>query len=305
MNINATPVLITLVYEALLRSFWRKPALKKFLLSSHISESFISTWREDESKRNFLDRLFPKLQSSAKGKNVICHMAVNLSEQTSFPDLKGWEDSLQMIQSATDAIKDLKNYITKQNEEHQTEKEKQEFRARAEKERTEIKRSETDLMKLKNEFECLHNEIGTQNGGYAFEKWFFKLVDYCEIVCKKPYKTNGRQVDGAITIEGTTYLVELKFQKTQADAIDIDSLKAKVSKMADNTMAVMISVSGYSSVAITESSGSRTPLLLLDYSHLYLFLSGGMRFDEIITRIRRHSSQTGESYLSVNSFGGF
>lgn len=305
MNINATPVLITLVYEALLRSFWRKPALKKFLLSSHISESFISTWREDESKRNFLDRLFPKLQSSAKGKNVICHMAVNLSEQTSFPDLKGWEDSLQMIQSATDAIKDLKNYITKQNEEHQTEKEKQEFRARAEKERTEIKRSETDLIKLKNEFECLHNEIGTQNGGYAFEKWLFKLVDYCEIVCKKPYKTNGRQVDGAITIDGTTYLVELKFQKTQADAIDIDSLKAKVSKMADNTMAVMISVSGYSSVAITESSGSRTPLLLLDYSHLYLFLSGGMRFDEIITRIRRHSSQTGESYLSVNSFGGF
>ncbi|HBC1359834.1 hypothetical protein [Escherichia coli] len=305
MNINATPVLITLVYEALLRSFWRKPALKKFLLSSHISESFISTWREDESKRNFLDRLFPKLQSSAKGKNVICHMAVNLSEQTSFPDLKGWEDSLQMIQSATDAIKDLKNYITKQNEEHQTEKEKQEFRARAEKERTEIKRSETDLIKLKNEFECLHNEIGTQNGGYAFEKWFFKLVDYCEIVCKKPYKTNGRQVDGAIIIDGTTYLVELKFQKTQADAIDIDSLKAKVSKMADNTMAVMISVSGYSSVAITESSGSRTPLLLLDYSHLYLFLSGGMRFDEIITRIRRHSSQTGESYLSVNSFGGF
>ena len=305
MNINATPVLITLVYEALLRSFWRKPALKKFLLSSHISESFISTWREDESKRNFLDRLFPKLQSSAKGKNVICHMAVNLSEQTSFPDLKGWEDSLQMIQSATDAIKDLKNYITKQNEEHQTEKEKQEFRARAGKERTEIKRSETDLIKLKNEFECLHNEIGTQNGGYAFEKWFFKLVDYCEIVCKKPYKTNGRQVDGAIIIDGTTYLVELKFQKTQADAIDIDSLKAKVSKMADNTMAVMISVSGYSSVAITESSGSRTPLLLLDYSHLYLFLSGGMRFDEIITRIRRHSSQTGESYLSVNSFGGF
>ncbi|HCN3335438.1 TPA: hypothetical protein LZE55_006363, partial [Klebsiella michiganensis] len=171
--------------------------------------------------------------------------------------------------------------------------------------RAEIKRSVTDLIKLKSEFECLHNKIGTQNGGYEFEKWFFKLVDYCEIVCKKPYKTNGRQVDGAITIDGTTYLVELKFQKTQSDATDIDSLKAKVSKMADNTMAVMISVSGYSSVAISESSGSRTPLILLDYSHLYLFLSGGMKFDEIVTRIRRHSSQTGEAYLPVNSFGGF
>lgn len=305
MNIKATPVLISLVYEALLRSFWRKPALKKFLLSSHISENFISTWREDESKRAFLDRLFPKLQSNAKGNNVICLMAINLSEQTSFPDLRGWEDSLQMIQSATSAVRDLKSYIKKQNEEHQNEKEKKEFRARAEKERAEIKRSVTDLIKLKSEFECLHNKIGTQNGGYEFENWFFKLVDYCEIVCKKPYKTNGRQVDGAITIDGTTYLVELKFQKTQSDATDIDSLKAKVSKMADNTMAVMISVSGYSSVAISESSGSRTPLILLDYSHLYLFLSGGMKFDEIVTRIRRHSSQTGEAYLPVNSFGGF
>lgn len=305
MNIKATPVLISLVYEALLRSFWRKPALKKFLLSSHISENFISTWREDESKRAFLDRLFPKLQSNAKGNNVICLMAINLSEQTSFPDLRGWEDSLQMIQSATSAVRDLKSYIKKQNEEHQNEKEKKEFRARAEKERAEIKRSVTDLIKLKSEFECLHNKIGTQNGGYEFEKWFFKLVDYCEIVCKKPYKTNGRQVDGAITIDGTTYLVELKFQKTQSDATDIDSLKAKVSKMADNTMAVMISVSGYSSVAISESSGSRTPLILLDYSHLYLFLSGDMKFDEIVTRIRRHSSQTGEAYLPVNSFGGF
>ncbi|EIW9292418.1 hypothetical protein AOS94_07995 [Klebsiella pneumoniae] len=232
-------------------------------------------------------------------------MAINLSEQTSFPDLRGWEDSLQMIQLATNAVRDLKSYITKQNEEHQNEKEKQEFRVRAEKERAEIKRSETDLIKLKTEFECLHNEIGTQHGGYEFEKWFFKLVDYCEIVCKKPYKTDGRQVDGAITIGGTTYLVELKFQKSQSDATDIDSLKAKVSKMADNTMAVMISVSGYSSVAIKESSGSRTPLILLDFNHLYLFLSGGMKFDEIITRIRRHSSQTGEAYLPVNLFGGF
>ncbi|HDY4955864.1 TPA: hypothetical protein RQ538_005003, partial [Klebsiella pneumoniae] len=93
--------------------------------------------------------------------------------------------------------------------------------------------------------------------------------------------------------------------KSQSDATDIDSLKAKVSKMADNTMAVMISVSGYSSVAIKESSGSRTPLILLDFNHLYLFLSGGMKFDEIITRIRRHSSQTGEAYLPVNLFGGF
>ncbi|WP_263063524.1 hypothetical protein [Dickeya dadantii] len=161
------------------------------------------------------------------------------------------------------------------------------------------------MLKLRTEFENLHKDIGTQNGGYAFEEWFFELADFCEIINRKPYKTDGRQIDGALTIEGTTYIVELKFQKSQSDAIDIDTLKAKVNKMADNTMAIMISISGYSSVAINESSGSRTPLILLDYSHLYLFLSGSMRFEDIISRIRRHSSQTGEAYLPVSSFGGY
>lgn len=305
LDIQITPVLITLVYEALLRSFWRKPALKKFLLSCHISENFISTWREDESKRNFLDRLFPKLQSNPKGNSVIYTMAINLSEQISFPDLRGWEDSQQMILAANKSVQELKRYISKQKHESQNQKEKKEYRDRVKKEKEEIKRSETDLLKLRSEFENLHKDVGTQNGGYAFEEWFFKLTDFCEIINRKPYKTDGRQVDGALTIEGTTYIVELKFKKSQSDAVDIDTLKAKVNKMADNTMAIMVSISGYSSVAINESSGSRTPLILLDYSHLYLFLSGSMKFEDIISRIRRHSSQTGEAYLPISSFGGY
>ncbi|MDR3047518.1 MAG: hypothetical protein LBU51_07915 [Bacteroidales bacterium] len=72
--------------------------------------------------------------------------------------------------------------------------------------------------------------------------------------------------------------------------------------MADNTMGIMVSMSGYSSVAISQASGKKTTLLLMDASHLFLFLTGGMEFKDIILRLKRHAGQTGESYLAVSDF---
>ena len=83
-----TPRLIELTYEVALKSYWRKSALRKFLLASHVLNSFVSSWSTDESKRDLLDRLFQKLQATDKGKAVIFQMAKNLSEQTTFPDLR-------------------------------------------------------------------------------------------------------------------------------------------------------------------------------------------------------------------------
>lgn len=304
LETKITPRLIELIYESLLKSFWRKSALRKFLIASHISEGFMASWGQGESKREFLDRLFPKLQNSSKGKSVLYNMACSLSEQTTFPDLRNWEDSQQKIQEANKVIHELQAYLRKQKEDFITEKEKKEFQEKAKKERDSIQRSKTDLAKLREEFEALHAEIGTQQGGYAFEIWFYKLLDYCELINRKPYRVDGRQIDGALTLEGTTYLIELKFTKSQSDVTTIDSLKAKVNKMADNTMAIMVSVSGYTSAALNDSSGNKTPLILIDYSHIYLFLTGGIKFHEMISRVRRHASQTGESYLAVNNFSG-
>ena len=101
---------------------------------------------------------------------------------------------------------------------------------------------------------------------------------------------------------GTTYLVELKFTATQSDATDINNFFKKVTTKADNTMGIMISISGYTSVATKEASGSRTPLLLLDHGHIYMALSSVMSFTEIVDRIRRHASQTGEAYLNTKDF---
>lgn len=304
MAAKITPRLIELTYEAALKSYWRKNALRKFLRASHVADSFISSWASDESKRELLDRLFQKLQTTDKGKAVISQMARSLSEQATFPDLRNWEDSNEKTQDAHKAVQELKAYLKQQNKEIRTEKDRKEAQVKARKQREKIQRSLTDKSKLQTKLDAMHSTVGTQEGGYEFETWFYELLDFSEITNRKPYKTAGRQIDGSLTHDGTTYLVELKFTKGQSGATDIDSLKAKVNKMADNTMGIMVSISGYSSVAINDASGSKSTLLILDASHLYLFLSGAMSFSNIISRVRRHASQTGEAYLPANKFNG-
>lgn len=302
MAAKITPRLIELTYEATLKSFWRKEALRKFLRASHVAEGFMATWASDESKRDFLDRAFQKLQASDRGKAVIFEIARFLSEQTTFPDLRNWEDSAQMIAEATKAVAELKAYLKSQDENIRSERERDEAKAKARDDRQKIQRSLTDKAKLQQRLDTLHLAVGTQQGGYDFQDWFYDLLDFCEIQNRRPYVSAGRQIDGSITFDGTTYLVELKFTGSQADATDIDSLRSKVDDKADNTMGILVSISGYSSVAVTQASGRKTTLLLFDAMHIYLFLSGTLSFRDIISRVRRHASQTGEAYLAAANF---
>ena len=304
MAIKVTPHLVQLAYEAALKSFWRKQALRKFLKDCQVSDAHLATWSPDESKRDFLDRTFEALQRSDRGKALIGQMVFFLAEQTSFPDLRNWEDSSDKIADATKAVTELKALIRRQTEEVRAEEEKEAAKEKAREERQAVQRERTNLGQLMQRLNDLAPQMGTSPGGYAFQDWFYDFVAFAEIENRKPYVTAGRQIDGSITIDGTTYLVELKFTKEQAGSPDIDIFRGKVESKADNTMGLFLSMAGYSSVAVSEASGKKTTLLLLDASHIYLVLTGGLSIADVIRRLRRHASQTGESLLPVASFGG-
>ena len=304
MTIRVTPHLITLTYEAALKSFWRREALRKFLRDCQISESHLSTWPSEESKRAFLDRTFASLQRAEKGKAVIGNMALALAEQTTFPDLRNWEDSEIKIAAAKQAVAELRALAKQQDELVRNEREIQRVKERAAAEKAAVQRERMDPDQLRQRVTDIHPQMGTAPGGYAFQDWFYDLLDYSEFENRRPYTIAGRQIDGSVTLDGTTYLVELKFTNSQAGAPDIDIFRSKIESKADNTMGLFVSMAGYSSVAINEASGKKTTMLILDASHIFLALTGGMSLAEVIRRVRRHASQTGESYLPIATFGG-
>lgn len=298
---------IQLTQDACLKAFWRRYELRKFLQQHAIAESKLATWSGDETKRNFLSRLFDDLLrvKDNRGHEVVLNMARSLAEMKYFPDLENWEDSSEKISAAHKAVARLKSELSKLDQQVSDARERERSRQKAgEKQRANIV-SRQSLEKLSERLTVMVSQQGTQEGGYAFEKWFYDLVGYFEIPARPPYVNDGRQIDGSLTLDGTTFLIETKFTQTQTGAPDIDSFMTKITRKADNTMGILISMSGYSSVAINEASRDRTPMLLMDFSHLYnLVLPGVLSLQDVIRRIKRHASQTGEAFLQVDRFSG-
>ena len=297
------PHFVELLYDALLKSFWTKKALRAFLRRSYVSEKFLATLGVDETKRESLDRLFPLLERTERGQDLLQKVAWSLAEQEAFPDLMNWENSAEKIHDAKSSVSELKKYLERKKEDKQREEGIIQRRHEAEQRQQEVIHSRESFTTLKQKLDQLCLRLGTQKAGYEFERWFYDLMNFFDVDHRRPYVANGRQIDGSITLDGTTYLVELKFTRDQSGATTIDSLLKKVNDKADNTMGVVISMSGYSSVAINEASFSRSPLLLFDASHLYFVLGGANSFPDILRRVRRHSSQEGAAFLSISDFG--
>lgn len=302
MKSRLTPYYVDLIYDATLKSFWRRSALRKFLRECGVSANFLATWNQDETKRDLLDRLFEKLITIDTGRQCLERMANNLAEQETFPDLKNWEDSETKIREAYAATQKLRSYRSQQNEVITSEEVQRKAREDFQKRQEQVSRSQQTLRKLNERMDELATRLGTQEAGYDFQSWFYDLIQFNEIPHRRPYTQAGRQIDGSITHDGTTYLVELKFTGGQVGPVEIGDFYRKVSSKADNTMGIMVSISGFTPTAIQEASGEKTPLLLMDHSHLYYILSGIMGMKEVIERIRRHASQTAEAYLPANQF---
>jgi restriction endonuclease Mrr len=298
-----SPSFIELTQDAVLKAFWYKPSLRLFLQQHGISGGALAQWHADQSKRDFILWLWPRLVKEEKGQNAIVSMARSLAEMAYFPDLERREDTKVRIPEARTAISRLREAVQALNETIRETKDAERRRKAAQEEMTARIAAQQSLQKLQSRITEITLEVGTQPGGYAFEHWFYDLAIYFELDSRPGYTAGGRQIDGAITIEGTTFLLETKFVKEPVGSPEIDTFMAKIESKADNTMGLFVSISGFNDGAKRAASKHRTPMLLLDHSHIFnLILRGVMTLPQIVSRIKRHASQTGSSYLGAAEF---
>lgn len=293
---------IDAIYDAALKSFWRKNALSRFLRRHGVPPA-LGQPNLGLSKREMLDEVFSALVNTAAGQRAIVAMGQDLANRTEFPDLHGYEESERMLAQAHAAIALLKTVIGAVHEAEIERRRRSDSWQSAEARAVTYQRAQRDLEQLNVRLAQLTKELGTAQAGYSFEDWFYDFSDHFEIEGRRPYVTGGRQIDGSLTIAGTTYLVELKFTRGQTGVGPVDSLRAKVHTKADNTMGIFVSMAGYTPDAIRAASGARTTLLLFDYSHIMHCLGGLTSLGDLIERVRRHASQTGEAYLSLALMG--
>ena len=294
---------VDLVQDACLKAFWTKKALRIFLHRHGISEKYTSPLDTGMvTKSEVLSVVFSKLTENPTEKKqaVILSIAGSLVEMETFPDLEKWEDASEKIKTANEAVGKLRVQYEKLRtafiDEGSEEKKK-----KAREEADAYKMHEARFTEFNKRLLDVVQKAGTQEGGYEFERWLYDFAGFNDIESRPPYKgADGRQVDGALTIGGTTYLLEAKCTKEPVDVTAIDSFMRKISVKADNTMGLLISVSGFDPGAIKAASCERTPMLLIDGNHLFsLIMARRFTLRELIELIRRHASQTGIAYLPV------
>jgi Restriction endonuclease len=303
MNKRLSPSFIELANDALLKAFWHKPALRLFLQQHGVKESVLAQWHSEQSKREYVGWLWPQLVKTDRGHEAILDMARSLAEMRHFPDLERKEDTRVLIPGAKAAIARLKDEVAKVNAIIEESAEAAERRRVAREEMAKRLAAQRSLVNLQEQLTGLTPKLGTPEGGYEFERWFYDLAIYFELDARPGYKADGRQIDGALTIEGTTFLLETKFTQEPVGSSDVDIFMAKIESKADNTMGLFVSISGFNGGAIKAASKPKTPMLLLDHAHIFsLILRGVMRLPQVVSRIKRHASQTGRAHLSASDF---
>lgn len=292
---------LNLISEALTHVYWKKAPQKKFiqnLLKQHSIEIYVD-W--NQRKREISDAVINKLASDqTKYFNVISSFIEELCNFEDFSHLNSEEDAAQKVQSAKNAVgalrKNASNYL-------QLLMEKKHSKQRIEnttRKVAEINTFNKKLEELKNEFFGFYS-LAPQHKGFALEKFLISLFQLFDLDPKASFRIQGEQIDGAFSFDGTDYLLEAKWEQNPLAASSIYEFIGKVTGKLDNTLAFVVSMSGYGEDCIAQiDKQSRKVCLLADGADIIAVLDGRISLEELITRKKRYAVQTGKSYLPIS-----
>lgn len=273
--------------DALCTAFWLKAPFIDFLRRCGVSKNDLDQFHQPMTKRTYLRWLLPRYENGPDGQEFIRRIARQLCEKKTFRDLEGQDQ----IERAKAAIEEVRQLFAIQAVSAQL---KPDGDSSAESNRARMK--SPDLKRLQQEFTGILPAAGTSDGGRAFEGWFASLATEHMVTFRPKFRTPTREFDGALTVEGNTYLLELKHTRDVIGAPEVSNFRDKVRGHAAGALGILVSVPGFTKNAITTASEAQTPIILCDGAHLYRVLQG-YGLARLVSELRRHSIETGNAYI--------
>jgi len=156
------------------------------------------------------------------------------------------------------------------------------------------------LEELTKEYFELLSSREPQQRGYRLEEIMRELFELFDLDPRASFRIVGEQIDGAFTFDDTDYLFEGKWQQEPIAAADLDVLAGKLARRLDNTLGLFLAVNGFSEDGVKAHASGRRLMLLMDGSHLMAVLEGRIDLIQLLLRMRREASQTGNIYLRIH-----
>lgn len=156
------------------------------------------------------------------------------------------------------------------------------------------------LAALNDRFQALHSHPDRQRRGYDLEKLLAALFQWAELDYHGSYKTETDQIDGAVTLDSFTYLIEVRWREDVAVAADLAVFADKVERRIDATRGMFISMAGFRPTAVDRyRQAKENRLVLLDGGDLAWILEGRFDLTDALRAKVRAASIQGDPYVPV------
>lgn len=288
------------VFEAAVRVagealYWKR-SLKRILRTSGVSQKVVTQY-EHLTKYQILREVWDRLDGVGdKGvkvqKRIVAQLA-NLDSPEPQADQRSGQAALEDLRRVSRAYGLLVD-PHEQARKHEREKRKQEAEERGERERR--------LKELLDRFLKLHQEQNVQRRGYEFERLLADLFRLYELDFKGSYRTEIDQVDGALSFDSFTYLLEARWRQQPAVEADLVQLSGKVERRIEATRGIFISMAGFRPEVVDLyrlSRGQR--LIFVDGQDLALILEDWVELPEALRVKVSAASVDGEPLLQLRS----
>ncbi len=297
-----SPVAINALKEALTNIYWYKSDLRSFIMNTISDTNILAKLDWNDYKRNIVTLLVNYLaRNQDVYQNDLLRLMSEVIKIEDFLHLSRLEDGAEKVKKAQESVsalrtlvKDHFGLVEEQRISEEQRKAAYEKMLRNQGVRDRLKEIEKDYLEL-------ISSTNPQQRGFALERVLRELFTLFDLDPKASFRITGEQIDGAFTFDNTDYILEAKWQQEPVGTRELDTLHSKLTRMTtDITLGLFLSINGYSDDAVKAHSSGRRLMILMDGSHLMAVIEGRIDLMQLLLRMRRHASQTGNIYLRIH-----
>jgi hypothetical protein len=296
-----TPAAINALKEALTNVYWYKSDLRSFIMNTVNDTSMLAKLDWSDYKRNIVTLLVNNLARSEDiYQNDLLRLMSEVIKIEDFSHLSRLEDGAEKVRIARESVNALRTLAKAHFDLLETQRTSEEKRRVAYEKMLRNQGVRDRLKEIEKDYLGLISSTNPQQRGFALERVLRDLFTLFDLDPKASFRIVGEQIDGAFTFGNTDFILEAKWQQEPVGTRGLDSLYSKLSRMTlENTLGLFLSINGYSSDAVKAHSSGRRLMILMDGSHLMAVIEGRIDLVQLLLRMRRHASQTGNIYLKI------
>lgn len=292
-----SPAALNSLKDALTLVYWYKRELRSFLANCLTDDAILARLDWQNYKRDIVDQLVDRL--AKRQSDNLSDILRLMSEVASFDDfshLEGLEDGERKAERARTAVAALRKRVAGNVELLEEQREITDRQEKAREKRLGNRATQEQLEALRTRYVDLIR-MPEQKRGYALETLMNGLFDVFDLDPKRSFRTEGEQIDGAFSFEGTDYLLEARWRREPTSREALDGFQAKIARKLENTLGLFLSINGFIGQGVSTYSNKGSRMILMDGTDLMAVLEDRVTLDRLLLLKRRRAAQRGEVYV--------